>query len=140
MNILVTGGAGYIGSHMVRHLQDLNIDVTVIDDFSTGNRWSLSSCEVLEIDLKDKLNLNKALSKKSFDGVIHFAAYSLVEESMQNPLKYFNNNIIGSLNLLDWMINNNVSNLVFSSTAAIYGNPISRKINEEHPKNPINIW
>ncbi len=140
MKLLITGGAGYIGSHMVRFAQNLNHDVTVLDNFSTGNRWAIKNCEILEVDLLDKEALSKELSNKSFDGVIHFAAKSLVGESIEKPELYYETNVVGTLNLVQQMLNNNVNNLVFSSSAAIFGDPIMEKVSESHPKNPINPY
>lgn len=140
MRLLIPGGAGYIGSHMVRIAQDSGHEVVVLDDFSTGNNWAIESCEILKVNLLDKEKLLKILKGRFFDGVIHFAAKSLVAESILDPHLYYTNNVIGSLNLLDAMKKHEINNLVFSSTAAIFGNPKSSKISEDHPKNPINPY
>tara|TARA_B100000963_G_scaffold356707_1_gene377374 strand:+ start:1045 stop:2022 length:978 start_codon:yes stop_codon:yes gene_type:complete len=140
MKLLITGGAGYIGSHMVRYAQDMNHDVVVLDNFSTGHRWAVKDCEIIDIDLINFDGLSKKLKGFHFDGVIHFAAKSLVGESIKRPDLYFNNNVIGTLNLINVMLNNNINNLVFSSTAAVYGNPESNRIHESHIKNPINPY
>ena len=140
MKLLITGGAGYIGSHMVKHVQDEGHEVVVLDNFSTGHKWATRDLEVLDVDLLDEINLSKALKSYHFDGVIHFAAKSLVAESMLYPNLYYRNNVIGSLNLINEMIKNDINNLVFSSTAAIFGNPTTDKIDEKHPKNPINPY
>ena len=140
MKLLITGGAGYIGSHTLRICQNLNFDVTVLDNFSTGHKSFVKDCEILEVDLLDKTKLSKKLKNRKFDGVIHFAAKSLVEESVRKPEIYYQNNVVGTLNLLDEMLQNNIENLVFSSTAAIFGNPIENKITESHPKKPINPY
>ncbi len=140
MKLLITGGAGYIGSHMVRFAQNLNHDVTVLDNFSTGNRWAIKDCEILEVDLLDKEALSKELSGKSFDGVIHFAAKSLVGESIEKPGLYYETNVVGTLNLVQEMLKNNINNLIFSSSAAIFGDPIMERVSESHPKNPINPY
>lgn len=140
MKLLIPGGAGYIGSHMVRYAQENGHEVVVLDDFSTGHKWALKNCEILEVNLLDQDRLSKILKGRYFDGVIHFAAKSLVGESVKKPDIYYRNNVFGSLNLINEMLRNNVNNLVFSSTAAIYGNPESDKIKEDHPKNPINPY
>ena len=140
MKILIPGGAGYIGSHMVRYAQDLGHQVVVLDDFSTGHEWALKDCEILRVNLLDEEKLSQLLSNRSFDGVIHFAARSLVGESVKNPSLYYRNNFVGTLNLVNEMLKNDVNNLVFSSTAAIFGNPVTDKIAEDHPKNPINPY
>ena len=140
MKLLIPGGAGYIGSHMVRYALREGYDVTILDDFSTGHRWATADCEVLEVNLLDRERLNQLLQGLSFDGVIHFAAKSLVGESMTKPDMYFRNNVIGTMNLVDAMLKSGCQNLVFSSTAAIFGNPQTSKISEEHPKNPINPY
>ena len=140
MRLLIPGGAGYIGSHMVRYALRAGHDVTILDDFSTGHPWATADCEVLEVNLLDQERLNQLLVGRRFDGVIHFAAKSLVGESMTKPDMYFRNNVVGTMNLVDTMLQNSCQNLVFSSTAAIFGNPRAAKINEEHPKKPINPY
>ena len=141
MKVLVPGGAGYIGSHMVRLLQEKHHEVIVLDNFSTGNRWAINNCETIEVNLLDKTKLSNLLEGRFFDGVIHFAAKSIVEESIMSPEMYYENNYIGTKNLLDIIVEKNISNnFVFSSTAAVYGNPNQKKINEDCPKNPINPY
>ena len=140
MKLLIPGGAGYIGSHMVRYAQEHGHEVVVLDDFSTGHEWALKGCEVLRVNLLDQDKLSKLLKGRHFDGVIHFAAKSLVGESVKKPDLYYRNNVVGTLNLVNEMLNNDVNNLVFSSTAAIFGNPATDKVAEDHPKNPINPY
>jgi UDP-glucose 4-epimerase len=140
MKLLIPGGAGYIGSHMVRYAQEHGHEVVVLDDFSTGHEWAIEGCEILRVDLLDQDKLAQLLKGRSFDGVIHFAAKSLVGESVQKPGVYYRNNVVGTLNLVNEMINNDIHNLVFSSTAAIFGNPVTEKIAEDHPKDPINPY
>ena len=140
MNLLIPGGAGYIGSHLVRYAQEQGYEVVVLDDFSTGHEWAVKDCEILRVNLLDQDKLSKLLKGRYFDGVIHFAAKSLVGESIEKPDFYYRNNVVGTLNLVNEMLNNNVNNLVFSSTAAIFGNPVTDKIAEDHPKNPINPY
>ena len=140
MKLLVPGGAGYIGSHMVKYLQDRDHEVVVLDDFSTGHEWAVKGCEILRVNLLDQAALATSLKGRQFDGVIHFAAKSLVGESVVQPELYYRNNVVGSLNLINEMLRNDINNLVFSSTAAIFGNPVTEKIAEDHPKNPINPY
>jgi len=140
MNLLITGGAGYVGSHMVRYAQEKGYEVIVLDNFSTGHEWAVKHCEILRVNLLDQEKLSKLLKGRYFDGVVHFAAKSLVSESVKKPEFYYLNNIVGTLNLVNEMLKNDVNNLVFSSTAAIFGNPVTDKIAEDHPKNPINPY
>jgi UDP-glucose 4-epimerase len=140
MKLLIPGGAGYIGSHMVRYAQEHGHEVVVLDDFSTGHEWAVKDCEILRVNLLDQDKLSQLLRGRHFDGVIHFAAKSLVGESVKKPDLYYRNNVVGTLNLLNEMLSNDVNNLVFSSTAAIFGNPLTDKIAEDHTKNPINPY
>lgn len=140
MKLLIPGGAGYIGSHMVRHAQEHGHEVVVLDDFSTGHEWAVKDCEILRVNLLDQDKLSQCLKGRDFDGVIHFAAKSLVSESVKKPELYYRNNVVGTLNLVSEMHKNGVNNLVFSSTAAIFGNPVTDKIAEDHPKNPVNPY
>lgn len=140
MKLLIPGGAGYIGSHMVKFAQERNHDVVVLDDFSTGHKWAIKDCEILHVNLLDHDKLSQLLKGRHFDGVIHFAAKSLVSESVKKPNLYYQNNVIGTLNLINVMLNNDVNKIVFSSTASIFGDPLTEKISEDHPKNPINPY
>jgi UDP-glucose 4-epimerase len=140
MKLLIPGGAGYIGSHMVKYAQEHGYEVVVLDDFSTGHEWAVKDCEILRVNLLHQDKLSQLLRGRHFDGVIHFAAKSLVGESVKKPDLYYRNNVVGTLNLVNEMLNNDVNNLVFSSTAAIFGNPVTDKIAEDHPKNPINPY
>ena len=140
MKLLIPGGAGYIGSHMVRYAQEHGHEVVVLDDFSTGHEWAIKDCEILRVDLLNQAKLAQLLKGRHFDGVIHFAAKSLVGESVKKPSLYYRNNVVGTLNLVNEMLKNDVNNLVFSSTAAIFGNPVTDKIAEDHPQNPINPY
>ncbi len=137
MKILVTGGAGYIGSHMVQALLARRHEVVVADSLEKGFSDAVASNAVFyQGDLLDKVFVSKIFSENTFDGVIHFAAYIAVGESMQVPNKYFENNIDGAMNVLEEMKKKNVNNFIFSSTAAVYGTPTKLPIDEEHPKNP----
>ena len=140
MNLLITGGAGYIGSHTVRLAQQCGHHCVVLDNFSTGHESSVSHCEVIRVDLLDKEELKHLLKGRKFDGVIHFAAKSLVGESLKYPRLYYGNNVIGTLNLLAALQEIKTKNIVFSSTAAIFGIPQTAKIGEDHLKDPINPY
>ena len=138
--ILVTGGAGYIGAHAVLELIEEGFEPVILDNFSTGHRYATQGCEVIEADLKDKTAIESALTSKRFDGVMHFAAKSIVGDSMRAPLDYFENNVAGSLNLINAALKGEVEHFVFSSTAAVYGEPESVPITEEHSLAPINPY
>jgi UDP-glucose 4-epimerase len=140
MKLLVTGGAGFVGSHSVNALLQAGHDVTILDNLSTGHRWALQGCELIPIDLRDTYHLNRKLKGRGFEGVLHFAAKSLVGESKNQPAMYYQNNVGGTTNLVRAMQAADIQKLVFSSTAAIFGNPISDLIDEEHPKAPINVY
>jgi UDP-glucose 4-epimerase len=140
MKLLVTGGAGFVGSHSVNALLQAGHDVTILDNLSTGHRWALQGCELIPIDLRDTYHLNRKLKRRGFEGVLHFAAKSLVGESKNQPAMYYQNNVGGTTNLVRAMQAADIQKLVFSSTAAIFGNPISELIDEEHPKAPINVY
>jgi len=139
MAILVTGGAGYIGSHTVRALQQQGLEVVVLDNLSTGHA-SFVTCPLIVGDLSDKQLLNRVFGEYKIDAVIHFAASLVVEESMILPGKYFENNVTNGLNLLNAATAHGIKKFIFSSTAAIYGDPIETMINEDHPKLPINPY
>lgn len=140
MSILVCGGAGYIGSHMVAELLEKGEDVVIIDNFQKGHRDAILGGKVYEGDLRDKKILDKVFSENSIEAVIDFAADSLVGESVIEPLKYFNNNVGGTINLLEAMRDYNVKNIVFSSTAATYGEPDRVPIEEEDKTFPTNPY
>lgn len=136
MNILVTGGAGYIGSHMVRMLVDRGMNVTVLDSMEYGHEQAIpKEAKLIVGSTADKNTLEQCFAK-SIDVVIHFAAYLSVEESVRDPVKYFHNNVIFPIELLDAMTRAGVKRFIFSSSAAVYGNPITVPISESHPKNP----
>ncbi len=140
MKIFIAGGAGYIGSHTVQELFLDGYDVTVFDNFSTGKREFLSGGRVFEGDLMDKRSLEEVFEKNEFDAVLHFASLIEVGESYVNPNKYYTHNLIGSLNLLDVMLKKGVNKFIFSSSAAVYGNPKTSPISEDHPLQPINPY
>lgn len=138
--ILVTGGAGYIGSHTVNFLKENNYSPVVFDNLIEGSNKSAIDCEIIEGDLLDAQSINEALNSTQFDGVIHFAAYALAGESMKNPAKYFQNNIMGGINLLEAMKKSNVNKIVFSSTCAVYGFPDSLPVSESESKKPVSVY
>lgn len=142
MKILVLGGAGYIGSHTVYRLIEQGHKVVVFDNFETGYYEAIhSDAEVYEGDLRNRADIDNVFDKESdIDAVIHFAANSLVGESMVKPLKYYDNNICGTKVLLESMVAHNINRIVFSSTAATYGEPIHTPILENDPTNPTNCY
>lgn len=138
--VLICGGAGYIGSHMAKRLASSGCEVSILDNFSTGHREAVRGSELIETDLLDPQALDLAFAGREFDAVMHFCARSLVGESMVRPYDYYVNNVVGTLNLLEAMRRNGVDRLVFSSTAAIFGEPMSEAIDESHPRQPINPY
>jgi UDP-glucose 4-epimerase len=140
MKLLVTGGAGYIGSIVTRLLISQGHDVTVLDNLERGHREAVApQARLIEADLRDHSATKDAVGG-GFDGVLHFAALSLVGESVQHPELYYRTNVVGTLHLLDAMLAADVPRLVFSSTAAVYGQPDSVPIQEDAPKNPTNPY
>lgn len=141
MSILVTGGAGYIGSHTVYKLIEEGRDVVIIDSLETGYIEAVHpKARFYKGDIRDKEFLNSVFEKENIDAVIHFAANSLVGESMKNPLKYYDNNLYGTKVLLSSMLENNVNKIVFSSTAATYGEPEKYPIEETDKTEPTNTY
>lgn len=140
MAILVVGGAGYIGSHTVRELEKAGQEVWVFDDLSLGHAQSVRSDRLIRGDLLNRSALDEALRGRSIDAVMHFAAFTSVPESVADPARYYRNNVVGTLNLLDAMRNAAVKRIVFSSTAAVYGVPDVVPIAEDAPTRPINPY
>lgn len=139
--ILVMGGAGYIGSHTVRHLLDNGYQVVVADSLIYGHRAAIDPrAEFVHADLLDKFSLQQLFATHDIEAVIHFAAFTYVGESVSNPQKYYINNVIGTINLLNTMLQYGVKKIVFSSTCATYGEPQYIPIDEKHPQNPINPY
>ena len=138
--ILVTGGAGYIGSHTVRELRSRGYDVVVYDNLTTGHIEAVGDAIFVKGDLFDVELLTDTFKKYGVDSVIHFAAYSLVGESMTNPLKYYHNNVAGTLALLEAMVACDVKYLVFSSSAATYGDTGEDIISETSPQKPTSVY
>ncbi|WP_147565604.1 UDP-glucose 4-epimerase GalE [Clostridium tyrobutyricum] len=140
MNILVCGGAGYIGSHMVAHLLENNHNVVILDNLQTGHKDAILGGKFYLGNLKDSIILDKIFTENKIDAVIDFAANSLVGESVENPLKYFDNNIGSTISLLQSMNKYNVKYIVFSSTAATYGEPENVPIQEQDKTFPTNPY
>lgn len=138
--VLIMGGAGYIGSHTVKYLRSQGYDCIVVDNLSNGVIKAIGDCDFEEADLIDIRSLEKIFSKYKIDSVIHFAGLIQVGESVVNPEKYYQNNVIGTLNLLSVMKKYNVNKIIFSSSAAVYGNPEYVPIDEKHPTHPINPY
>lgn len=140
MKILVTGGAGYIGSHVVKALGLGGHEITVLDNLSTGHKDAVTHGELIVGDLKDEALLDKLFADKKFEAVLHFAGSIKVPESVENPLKYYQNNTLNSYNLINACVKHNCLKFIFSSTAAVYGLPEGGIASEESPKNPINPY
>lgn len=139
MSILITGGAGYIGSHTVRYFQEKSEDVIVLDNLQTGYRQSVDVDKFYNLDLRDE-EIDKVFKENNITGVIHFAANSLVGVSVKEPYEYYDNNVYGTLCLLKAMMENNVKNIIFSSTAAVYGEPENIPILETDKTIPTNPY
>jgi len=140
MKFLVTGGAGYIGSHMVKFLLSKNHEVTVFDNLSSGKLINKNKINFIKVDLVNHKKLDQLMSKKKFDAVFHFAALSIVNESEKKPRKYYMNNVLGTKNLINSMIKYKINNLIFSSSASVYGVPKTKKILETHQMKPISEY
>jgi UDP-glucose 4-epimerase len=140
VTILVTGGAGYIGSHTVRQLRAEGRDVVVLDSLERGNRDALLGAPFVQGDISDSSLVAEVCREHGVDSVIHFAAYKSVGESMTDPAKYWRNNVQGTVDLLEGMLAADVRRIVFSSSAAVYGNPDSLPIREDAPLRPENVY
>ncbi len=140
MKILVVGGAGYIGSHMVKVLAKAGHQVVTLDNLSMGYRDAVKYGDFIEGDIADSEFVDRVFSSNEFDGVMHFASCIEVGESVREPAKYFRNNFSNTLNLLDAMVRHQVKSFIFSSTAAIFGEPEYTPIDENHAKKPINPY
>ncbi|MBN8413399.1 UDP-glucose 4-epimerase GalE [Halomonas litopenaei] len=138
--VLVVGGAGYIGSHMVKRLRRSGYAVTVLDNLSRGHRDAVMDAELMVGDLGDSALLDRLLASQAFDVVMHFAALIEVGESVRDPAAFYHNNVMKSLVLLDAMVRHDISRLVFSSTAAVYGVPGEGDLDESRDCNPINPY
>ncbi len=140
MKVLAVGGAGYIGSHMVLMLSDAGHEVVVLDDLSSGRAEAVLAGKLVKGSIEDNASLDRIFTETKIDGVMHFASFIQVGESVQQPAKYYRNNVINTINLLDAMVRHAVRNFIFSSTAAIFGQPDYIPIDEAHPKRPINPY
>ena len=141
MKILVTGGAGYIGSHMTRMLAERGYEPIVLDTFEFGHKEALpDGVRIVIGNVGDPIVIKQVLSDHRVDGVLHFAGYIQVEESVRLPIRYMHNNVVAPITLLDGMREAGVRHIIFSSTAAVYGNPETELISESHPKNPVSPY
>ncbi len=138
--VLVTGGAGYIGSHVVRQLGEANIKVVTLDNLYTGFKNAITHGELIIGDTGDQKLVTRIINKFNITSVLHFAAHTIVPESVSNPLKYYGNNTCQSKNLLQCCAENGVKNFIFSSTAAVYGTPEESIVSESATKSPINAY
>lgn len=138
--ILVVGGAGYIGSHMVRELLEAGYHVITLDNLSTGHRQAVWGGEFFRGDLGDTARLESIFLSRHIDAVMHFAAFSLVGESMADPIKYYQNNVAATIALINCMLRHGVKRFIFSSSAAVYGEPNTVPITEDHPCRPTNPY
>jgi UDP-glucose 4-epimerase len=136
--VLVVGGAGYIGSHVAHVLRRGGYEVILYDNLSTGHKQLAEGFELIVGDIADSGKLAKILAR--CDSVMHFAAYAYVGESVENPRKYFHNNVTAALALLDAVIESRVRKFIFSSTCAVYGNPVKLPISESNPRQPVNPY
>ena len=139
-SILVTGGAGYIGSHMVKLLARSGMEVVVFDNLMTGHQDAIAGASFVKGDLREPDQIAQLMRRQRFDAVMHFAASCYVGESVQDPGKYYVNNVTGSLNLLEAMRRSGTRDLVFSSSCSTYGHPVAELITEEHPQAPVNPY
>lgn len=140
MNVLVTGGAGYIGSQMVRQLVRAGYEVTVIDNLSTGHADAVPDVFFTQMDIGDTVGVKRLLLERHIDAVMHFAGFIQVGESVRKPAKYYRNNVINSIALMDACVEAEVKNFVFSSSAAVYGEPNGTVLREDHPCVPLNPY
>lgn len=138
--IFIIGGAGYIGSHMVKYASQAGYDVVTLDNLSTGHMDAVKYGKFEFCDLKNIEKLDYLFKKYCPIAVVHFGGISIVSESVTDPSKYFSNNVIGSINLLNSMVNNGCKKIIFSSSASVYGNPEYVPIDENHPTNPMNPY
>ena len=140
MHILVTGGAGYIGSHAVKLFLERGHDVWVYDNLIYGHRAAVPADRLIVGDLNETHRIDQVLLERRIDAVVHFAAFAAVGESVQHPAKYWQNNVVNTLNLMECLRRHNISRFVFSSTAATFGTPAQMPITEQTPQQPINPY
>jgi UDP-glucose-4-epimerase GalE len=140
VSVLIAGGAGYIGSHAAKLVAQAGLEPVVLDNFVYGHKWAAKWGPLVEGDIGDRPLLDRVLKEHRVTSVIHFAAYAYVGESVTNPRKYFHNNLVNTISLLDAMVDQGVRDIVFSSTCATYGEPAKVPISEEQPQNPVNPY
>lgn len=140
MKVLVTGGAGYIGSHTCKKLAQVGITPVTVDSLERGHRWAVRWGPLFEFDIRNTKQLSSLLKTEKIEAVMHFAAYAYVGESVAEPLKYYENNVKGTLSLLQAMLEADCHKLVFSSSCATYGNPKSVPMDESTPQQPVNPY
>ena len=140
MSILIVGGAGYIGSQTAKRVAQAGLKPVVFDNLVYGHRWAVKWGPLIEGDLADGAQIRRVLEEHQITAVVHFAAYAYVGESVTHPRKYFRNNLVGTVNLLDAMLDAGVRDIVFSSTCATYGDPVRVPIDETHPQSPVNPY
>jgi UDP-arabinose 4-epimerase len=140
VSILIVGGAGYIGSHTAKAVAKAGLEPVILDNLVYGHRWAARWGPLIEGDIADRPLLDRVLEEHRVTAVIHFAAYAYVGESVKHPRKYFQNNVTGTLALLDAMVDHGVRDIVFSSTCATYGEPVRVPMAEDHPQKPINPY
>jgi UDP-arabinose 4-epimerase len=140
VNVLVTGGAGYIGSHTCKSLEAAGYSPVVLDDLSTGHRWAVQWGPLVVGDIAGRKLVAKTVERFDIRAAVHFAAHAYVNESMELPRKYFDNNVSKTLALLDALLDAGVATIVFSSSCATYGVPRNLPIAEDHPQSPINPY
>jgi UDP-glucose-4-epimerase GalE len=140
LSILIVGGAGYIGSHTAKLVAEAGLEPVIFDNLSSGHRWALKWGKFEEGDLADRAAIDRVLERHAVEAVIDFAAHIEVGESVKNPRKYFRNNVVCTMNLLDAMVDRGIKDIVFSSTAAVYGDPTVVPIPEDHPLLPVNPY
>jgi len=140
MNILVTGGAGYIGSHTASAARHAGHVPIIFDNLSAGHKWAAAGNLLIEADLADEESIRQTIKRNAIEAVIHFAAFAYVGESVTHPKKYFQNNVVNTLKLLDAMVDLGVKYIVYSSTCATYGVPAKVPISEEEPQAPVNPY
>ncbi|NGX42591.1 MAG: UDP-glucose 4-epimerase [Chlamydiae bacterium] len=138
--VLVVGGAGFVGSHVNKMLNQADYNTIVLDNLSTGSRQAVTRGKFIEGDMANTELLNEIFTTHSIDAVMHFAAFIDVGESVTNPLKYYQNNVVNTLNLLEAMLRYDVKTFIFSSSAAIFGIPQEKTIRENHPSHPISPY
>jgi UDP-glucose-4-epimerase GalE len=140
LSVLIVGGAGYIGSQTAKLVAQAGMQPVVLDNLVYGHEWAVKWGPLVKGDLSDPVLVDRVLREHDVTSVIHFAAYAYVGESVSNPRKYFRNNVVNTLNLLDAMVDRGVRDIVFSSTCATYGEPTHVPISEDHPQRPVNPY